>query len=108
MVNYPEDSHQDHKALSNCAITACRYAQRVLFYHDYTTLTFQPVAFMDISSVLDQKQHLLAQHASQVSKRYPTGLDLLESVRALAAYHGFMAKVRYAEGFIPLRYMLAL
>lgn len=108
LVNFPQDTHQDHAALARCAITACRYVKHVLFYHDYTTLNFEADTFVDISPVLAQKKKLLACHASQVQKKYPTGLDMLESVDALAAYYGFLAKVRYAEAFKPLRNLLTV
>jgi len=108
LVNAPNDAHQDHKALASCAITACRYVKSVLFYHDYTTLDFCPNTFVNIEPHLARKRELLSCHQSQVNKDYPTHLDLLESVNALAAYYGFMAKVKYAEGFTPLRYLLAL
>lgn len=78
----------------------------MLFYHDYTTLDYTADTFVDIESFLEPKRTLLACHASQVEKDYPTGLDLLESVTSLAAYYGFMAKVKYAEGFKPLRNLL--
>ena len=107
-VNSPDDAHQDHQALGSCTVTACRYIQRVFFYHDYTALNFKPDTFVDIGDVLRKKQDLLACHRSQVSKAYPTGLDLLESVSALAAFYGFMAKVKYAEAFRPLRNLMTL
>lgn len=106
LVNDPEDAHQDHRALASCATTACRYIQSVLFYHDYTSLGFLPDTFVDIQPYLEAKKSLLACHDSQVNKNYPTGLDLLESVTALAAYYGFMGKTKYAEGFRPLRNLL--
>jgi LmbE family N-acetylglucosaminyl deacetylase len=106
LVNYYEDAHQDHRALAVCAVTACRYQKKVLFYHDYTTLNFIPDVFIDIGNFLQDKRTLLAYHHSQVNKKYPTGLDLLESINSLAAYYGFMAKVRYAEGFKALRYLI--
>ena len=31
-VNYPKDSHQDHRALAQCVISATRYIKRVLYY----------------------------------------------------------------------------
>lgn len=108
LVNSPNDAHQDHQALANCAITACRYIKRVLFYHDYTSLDFVPDTYTDIGKVLHKKARLLACHKSQVQKKYPTGLDMLESVNALAAYYGFMAKVKYAEGFKPLRNLMEI
>ncbi|NCC49601.1 MAG: PIG-L family deacetylase [Spartobacteria bacterium] len=106
-VNYFQDAHQDHKALASCTITACRYVKRVFFYHDYTSLNFMPDTFVEIGDELEQKSRLLACHASQVGKDYPTGLDLLESVHALAAFYGFMAKVKYAEAFLPLRNLVS-
>jgi LmbE family N-acetylglucosaminyl deacetylase len=105
-VNAPTDAHQDHQALASCAVTACRYIKRVLFYHDYTSIDFLPDTYCDIGETLQAKRKLLACHKSQVSKQYPTGLDMLESVSALAAYYGFMAKVKYAEAFKPLRNLI--
>ena len=107
LVNYPDDAHQDHKALASCAVTACRYIKRVLLYQDYTTLDFLPDTFMDITDVLKKKNQLLACHKSQVQKEYPTGLDMLENVSARASYYGFAAKVNYAEGFKPLRNLIS-
>jgi len=107
LVNYPDDAHQDHVALARCAVTACRYIKRVLFYHDYTTLDFLPDTFVDITDVLEKKKQLLAFHQSQVQKEYPTGLDMLENVSARAAFYGFTAKVKYAEGFKPLRNLIS-
>jgi len=106
LVNAADDAHQDHQAVASCTITACRYVRRVLFYHDYTTLHFEPNTFVDIASVLNKKRELLSCHASQVEKTYPTGLDMLESVNALATYYGFVAKVKYAEGFCALRNLI--
>lgn len=106
LVNHKDDAHQDHQALASCSITACRYIRRVFFYHDYTTLNFQPDTFCDIGPFLEKKHRLLGFHESQVGKTYPTGLDMQESIGALAAYYGFMAKVRYAEAFKPLRNLL--
>jgi LmbE family N-acetylglucosaminyl deacetylase len=108
LVNARADAHQDHQALANCTIAACRYIKRVFFYQDYTSVDFQPDTFSDIGRVLQRKAQLLACHKSQVQKQYPTGLDMLESVHALAAYHGFIAKVKYAEGFRPLRNLMEI
>lgn len=104
-VNYPEDSHQDHRALAQAVISAARYTKRVLFYESYTTLDFQPDIFVDIEAVLAQKLDSLKAHDSQINKSYPTGLDILESARSIANYRGFQAKVKYAEGFKALRFL---
>ncbi len=105
-VNYPEDTHQDHRSLAESTIVAARYKRKVLFYEDYTSRKYEPDLFVDIEEVLSDKEKLLKIHKSQVERRYPTGLDMIESVRAVANYRGFQAKVKYAEGFSALRYLL--
>jgi len=105
-VNYPKDSHQDHRALAESTVVAARYCKKVLFYEDYTSIGFNPGTFVDIENVLDKKVELLKCHTSQVERNYPTGLDMVESVRAVANFRGFQAKVKYAEGFSALRYLL--
>ncbi len=105
-VNYFDDTHQDHRFLSNCVIAATRYITKVLFYEDYTVCNFEPNIFVDIGDVLEEKIELLKTHNSQVSKEYPTGLDMIGSVRAIANFRGFQGKVKYAEGFKALRYLV--
>ncbi len=104
-VNYPDDSHQDHRALAQCVVSATRHIPRILFYEDYTSLSFNPDIFVDISDVVDEKIEVVKIHRSQIDKQHPTVLDMLESVRAVAHYRGFQGKVRYAEGFKALRYL---
>ena len=104
-VNYFDDTHQDHRTLAQCVIAATRYIKRVLFYEDYTTCNFEPDVFVDIEDVLKEKIKLLQLHHSQVTKTSPTGLDIIESVRAIAHFRGFQGKVKHAEGFKALRFL---
>lgn len=105
-VNFPDDTHQDHRNLAESVMVATRYCKKVLFYEDYTSKNFEPHIFVDIGSVLDEKVELLKCHKSQVERAYPTDLDIVESVKAVANYRGFQAKVKYAESFHALRYLL--
>jgi len=107
-VNYYEDSHQDHRALAQCVISATRYIKRVLFYEDYTSLNFNPDIFVSIKDVLDEKINVLKAHYCQISRQYPTELNMLESVTAIANFRGFQGKVKYAEGFKAFRYLKVL
>jgi LmbE family N-acetylglucosaminyl deacetylase len=104
-VNYYDDTHQDHRTLAHCVISATRYVKRVLFYEDYTTCNFEPNIFIDINDVLEDKVKLMKAHHSQISKCYPTGLDIVESVKAIANFRGFQGKVKYAEGFKAFRFL---
>ena len=104
-VNFGDDSHQDHRALAKCVLAAARYVPRVLFYEDYTSLNFQPEIFVDITDVIEDKIVVVDCHRSQVDRQHPHRLDMLESIKAVAHFRGFQGKVRYAEGFKPLRYL---
>ncbi len=104
-VNYPKDSHQDHRALAQNVISATRYNKRVLFYEDYTSHDFNPDIFVDIEDVLNEKNGVMKAFQSQVSRSFPAGPKMLENVRAVASFRGFQAKVKYAEGFKAARYL---
>jgi len=104
-VNYVEDTHQDHRALAQCVLSATRYNKRVLFYEDYTSINFQPDIFVDIEDVLDEKLNTIEAFQSQVNRSVPTGPKMLDGVRAIAQFRGFQAKIHYAEGFKAVRYL---
>ncbi len=104
-VNTIEDIHQDHRMLAECTLAATRYVKRVFFYEDYTSINFEPDIFVDIEDVLEEKQKLIQVYSSQVAKAYPTKLDMVESVKAIANFRGFQGKVKYAEGFKAFRFL---
>ncbi len=104
-VNYYDDTHQDHRALTQCAISATRYNKRVLFYEDYTSYNFQPDIFVDIEDVLEEKMHVMQAFKSQMSREFRSGLNMPEGIRAIANFRGFQAKIRYAEAFKAERYL---
>lgn len=104
-VNFWDDTHQDHRALAQCFMSATRYIKRVLFYEDYTSINFEPDIFIDIQDVLEEKINILKAHRSQVSRDYPSDLNMVESVQAIANFRGFQGKVKYAEGFKAFRYL---
>lgn len=103
LVNYHEDTHQDHRAVSLAAVSATRYVKEVLFYEVPTTNNFQPEIFVDIMSVLLKKLELLGLHASQVDKTRVQNLTILESAQSCANFRGFQGRVKYAEAFKALR-----
>lgn len=104
-VNYLDDSHQDHRILAQCVISATRYNKRVLFYEDYTSCNFQPDIFVDIKDELEDKLHMLRAFESQVSRNFPSGPKLIDGIKAMGNFRGFQAKIHYAEGFKALRYL---
>jgi len=102
-VNFGEDTHQDHRALSRATVTASRYIRNVLFYEGPTTNDFSPIVFVDIKETVDDKISMLLAHQSQVMKTNIEGLSIVDIVRSTAVFRGIQGRVQFAEGFIPLR-----
>lgn len=102
-VNHPDDTHQDHRHLATCTVTATRYTRNVLFYETPTTQNFSPTVYVDIDGVMDDKVRTLEAHASQVQKTNVEGLSIVEVARASAHFRGVQGRVRSAEAFVPLR-----
>jgi len=103
LVNYPEDTHQDHRALSAATISAARNSKNVLFYEGPTSIEFNPTVFVDISLCMEQKMEALKAHESQIHKTNIDGVSILEIATAMAHFRGTQGRVRYGEGFQALR-----
>ena len=102
-VHYIDDTHQDHRNLSESTISATRYIQNVLFYEGPTTQNFTPNVFVDITKVFDKKLECLNAHASQVSKTNIEGLSIIEAAKSAAHFRGIQGRVSFAEAFHSLR-----
>jgi LmbE family N-acetylglucosaminyl deacetylase len=102
-VHHKEDTHQDHRALAQAAISATRYVRNVLFYESPTSVDFSPNVFVNIRSHLDRKLAALAAYASQTEKTNIPELNILDIARAVAVSRGIQARTKFAEGFVSLR-----
>ena len=102
-VHYGDDTHQDHRVLSQATITATRYTRNVLFYEGPTTQNFTPTVFVAVNETIDRKIAALRAHASQVEKTNIGDLNIVEMVEAAARFRGTQARIKHAEGFAPLR-----
>jgi len=105
-VNYGDDTHQDHRALSRAALSATRYIKNVLFYEVPTTQNFSPSAFVDIKDTMDGKVASLLAHKSQVMKTNIEELSITDIAKSTAVFRGIQGRVLLAEGFAPLRLFL--
>jgi LmbE family N-acetylglucosaminyl deacetylase len=101
-VHAPDDSHQDHRAAAAATLSAARHSSRVLHYRSPSTLRFEPTVFVDISAYLDRKLAALHCHASQVAG---SAMVEPEVVAASARHYGAQARLRYAEAFVPARFV---
>jgi LmbE family N-acetylglucosaminyl deacetylase len=102
-VHYGDDTHQDHRHLATCTVTATRYTRNVLFYEGPTTQNFTPTVFVNIDSVLEKKLEALKAHGSQVMKTNIEGVSIIDIARSSANFRGLQGRARNAEGFMPLR-----
>ena len=101
--SYLEDTHQDHRHLSQAIMSATRYIRNVLFYEGPTTQNFNPQVFVDISATLDRKIEALKAHRSQVNKTNIEDLSIIELACSTATFRGIQGRVKYAEAFHSLR-----
>lgn len=101
-VHAPDDSHQDHRAVAAATVSAARHSRRVLHYRSPSTTRFEPTLFVDISAHLDRKIDALSCHGSQVEN---SAMVDPEVVAASARHYGAQARVRYAEAFVPGRFV---
>lgn len=106
LVNWPDDTHQDHRTVADITVSATRYIKNVLFFEVPTSKGFEPDVFVDIGDVMKDKMELLETHASQVFATRIAGLSILESATSCANFRGFQGRVKYAEGFRALRLSL--
>jgi LmbE family N-acetylglucosaminyl deacetylase len=107
-VHYFDDTHQDHRTLSQATTSATRYIKNVLFYEVPTTQNFAPTVFIDIDDALGEKIACLEAHTSQVTKTNIEGLTIVDIARAAAHFRGIQSRVKNAEGFVPLRLFLTM
>jgi LmbE family N-acetylglucosaminyl deacetylase len=107
-VNFPEDTHQDHRHLAQCAVSATRAVPNFLFFEVPSTLNFTPNCFTDIEPVLGRKLAALEAHRSQLTKTNVEHLTILELAKSCANFRGIQARVKYAEAFHSVRLLLNL
>jgi len=103
LVNYGDDTHQDHRILAQATMSATRYVRNVLFFEVPTTQNFNPQVFVDISDTLERKFAVLKAHESQVMKTNIENMSIVELAKANATFRGIQGRVKFAEAFAPLR-----
>jgi len=105
-VNFPDDTHQDHRITANCVISATRYVKNLLFFEVPSTQNFSPEIFVDVGEMMDIKREALLAHESQVDKVNISDLSILDCAVANAVFRGVQSRVKYAEAFKAQRYFI--
>ena len=100
---FEEDRHQDHRAIFEASIIACRGVPQVLCYETPSSWpNFAPRVYEDIESHLEQKLSALSLHRSQQHREYMQH----DQVRCSARFRGQQVGLGPSEGFIPYRIVL--
>ncbi len=103
LCHFPDDTHQDHRHLSQATVSATRYTPNVLFYEGPTTQNFTAQVYTDIGDTLDRKIQALEAHSSQETKTNIEDLSIIEMAKSNASFRGIQGRVKYAEAFHSLR-----
>jgi len=104
-THWVHDSHQDHRAVANAAISVARTNQCSVYMYELIPSGIVPEAFraqryVDVTEQFAFKIESIRAHQTQlarIGKPWPRGLD------GLAAFRGFQIGVRYAEAFEVVR-----
>lgn len=99
LTHYSDDYHQDHRAVAQATIAACRNTGIVLFYQSYSALNFVPEIYVNIDAEIEEKRSILQCFSSQLKKNTDKGIDFVECAVSTNHYHGVFSKSEYAEGF---------
>ena len=104
LVNYHDDTHQDHRNIAAITNSATRYIPNVLFYETPTTQNFMPNVFVDIGTeYLAIKLRALLAHTSQINRTNIANLSIIQVAESSAHFRGVQARVACDEAFHSLR-----
>jgi LmbE family N-acetylglucosaminyl deacetylase len=103
LTHAPDDSHSDHRVLSNSLVSAARRYDTVLFYEGPSTQSFAGSLKIDISGVWDEKVRSLMAHASQRER-----VRTVEWAEAAARHRAWPHYRGLCEAFVPVRMNLNL
>lgn len=99
---FQHDRHQDHRAVFDASIIACRSVPQVLCYETPSSWpNFVPSMFEQIDEYFDLKAKALQLHVSQSDRDYTQP----DNLRVSAAFRGQQTGNSLNEGFIPYKFV---
>lgn len=104
-IHYNSDMNQDHIAASEICLTAARHCENIFYYQSNGYIldkTFYPTVFFDISDFYESKKKAL-NHYRGDHNRFDRLFDI--SLKRTEIW-GYANKVKYAEGFVPVKISL--
>jgi LmbE family N-acetylglucosaminyl deacetylase len=97
---FKEDRHQDHRAIYQASVVACRRAPQILAYETPSSYpNFVPTVFEQVGEHMERKVEALRLHASQSARLYMNE----DMIRSAAHFRGVQVELGRAEGFFPYK-----
>ncbi len=97
---FKEDRHQDHRAVHQASLVACRRVPQILAYETPSSYpNFMPTVFEAVGEHMKRKVEALKLHQSQAERLYMNE----DMIRSAAHFRGVQVELGRAEGFIPYK-----
>jgi LmbE family N-acetylglucosaminyl deacetylase len=97
---FNEDRHQDHRAVYQASVVACRRVPQILAYETPSSYpNFIPTVFEQVGDYMERKVEALKLHQSQAERLYMNE----DMIRSAAHFRGVQVELGRAEGFIPYK-----
>lgn len=100
---FADDRHQDHRAVFNASIVACRSVPQILSYETPSSWpNFSPVIFERSGKFMEKKILALQLHKSQAARSYMRA----QQIACNAQFRGHQVDQGPSEGFMPYKIVL--
>jgi len=100
---FKEDRHQDHRAVYQASMVACRRVPQILSYETPSSYpNFVPTVFEAVGDYMEIKVEALKLHQSQGDRLYMNE----DMIRSAAHFRGVQVELGRAEGFFPYKLIL--
>ena len=100
-THYFQDTHQDHRIVSQATETACRTRNNLLYYESFSVVDFLPRVFVDIQETFGIKLECLTAYKSQEAR-----LNLNETVTGRAILRAHRTGFKRCEAFVSQKLVL--
>lgn len=101
---FHDDRHQDHRAVYQASVVACRTVPQILAYETPSSYpNFVPTVFEPVDEFIEQKVSALKLHKSQGDRLYMHE----DKIRSAAHFRGVQVDLGQTEGFIPYKMILS-
>ena len=101
---FHDDRHQDHRAVYQASVVACRTVPQILAYETPSSYpNFVPTVFEQVDDFIERKVAALKLHESQGDRLYMQE----DKIRSAAHFRGVQVDLGQIEGFIPYKMILS-